>query len=81
MDEIHPLTAFRKRHEPPLSQQQLAEFLDVSRPTVTRWETGARKIEDARLQDVSKRTGIAPEVLRPDLLELLRRPETAGSAA
>lgn len=82
MDAIHPLRAFRERQEPKLSQQRLAELLEVSRPTVTRWETGARKIEEAAVMRVSERTGISPAELRPDLAEraaaMFRQPEVAA---
>jgi transcriptional regulator with XRE-family HTH domain len=68
----HPLKAFRENHTPPLSQEQLAELLGVSRVTVTRWESGTRKIHDEKLPIVSAKTGIAPAKLRPDLAELMR---------
>lgn len=71
MEDIHPLKTFRERHDPPLSQQQLAEELNVARETVTRWETGARKIDDEILPKVAEFTGIHPGRLRPDLAALL----------
>lgn len=75
-DGAHPLAAYRKRHG--LTQKDLAGRLDVTRETVARWETGRRIIDDVLLPIVAKRTGLAPEVLRPDLLRLLnKKPEGA----
>ena len=68
----HPLRAFRESREPPLSQEQLADFLGVSRVTVTRWELGTRRIDHEKLPSVAEKTGIAPAVLRPDLARLMR---------
>jgi transcriptional regulator with XRE-family HTH domain len=72
MKIAHPLTTFRKNQTPPLSQEQLANLLGVSRVTVTRWESGARKIHDGKLPVVSAKTGIPRTKLRPDLAALLR---------
>jgi transcriptional regulator with XRE-family HTH domain len=70
METVHPLTAFRERHEPPLSQQGLAKLLGVARETVTRWESGIRKIDTEKLPHVAGITGIAAAELRPDLARL-----------
>jgi transcriptional regulator with XRE-family HTH domain len=70
--KIHPLKAFRENQIPPLSQEQLAKLLNVSRVTVTRWESGARKIHDEKLPVVSAKTGIPRTKLRPDLAALMR---------
>lgn len=72
MKITHPLKTFRENHTPPLSQEQLAGLLGVSRVTVTRWESGARKIDDEKLPVVSAKTGIPRTKLRPDLVALLR---------
>jgi transcriptional regulator with XRE-family HTH domain len=69
MENVHPLRAFRLSQEPPLSIAQLADLLGVGRPTVFRWETGARKIDDALIHSVSEKTGIPARELRPDLVE------------
>lgn len=74
MDTIHPLRAFREEQEPPLTQDQLADLLDVSRVTVWRWETHKRKVDDDLLLRVSEKTGIPKAKLRPDLASLLREP-------
>lgn len=68
--EVHPLKVFRQSRG--LSQGQLADLLRVKRETVSRWESGARKIDGEKLRLVSEATGIAPSELRPDLAELLR---------
>jgi len=72
MKITHPLKTFRENQTPPLSQEQLAKLLNVSRVTVTRWESGARKIQDEKLPVVSAKTGIPRTKLRPDLAALLR---------
>jgi transcriptional regulator with XRE-family HTH domain len=74
MDDIHPLRAYRERQR--LSQQELADRLDVDKSTVWRWETGKRKIDEEKIPLVAGLTGIAPRALRPDLAQLLRRPES-----
>lgn len=65
MSAISALTEYRKARG--LSQEELAELLGVSRPTVTRWETGARKIDGRLVPAVSEQTGIPVSDLRPDL--------------
>jgi transcriptional regulator with XRE-family HTH domain len=54
-----------------MSKAGLAEFLEVARPTVYRWESGDRKIGQDKLPSVSAKTGIPKAKLRPDLVELL----------
>lgn len=78
MEHLHPLRAFREAQDPPLSQEQLAALLGVSRVTVTRWESGARKPEPEELPAISKKTGIPAAKLRPDLAELFVSPERGG---
>lgn len=73
--ENSPLKTFRKAHEPPLSQNDLAKLLDVTRETVARWESGSRKIDNEKLPAVSEVTGIPKTELRPDLAELMRPAE------
>lgn len=66
----HPLKAYRdQRHQ---TQDALAKELGVSSITVSRWETGMRKIDRKKLSDISQRTGIPKRVLRPDLAEIMR---------
>lgn len=72
MAEIHPLKTYRKSHEPALSQAELARTLGVSRLTVTRWETGERKIGVKKLPKVSETTGISKRDLRPDMAEWMQ---------
>lgn len=65
----HPLKAYRTDRGK--SQDELAAFLGVSSVTVSRWETGARKIDKDRLAEISKKTGIPARELRPDLAKIL----------
>ncbi len=74
MDSIHPLKAFRDSHDPPLTQEQLAERLGVSKVSVSRWETGERKPEPELLPAISAETGVSAAQLRPDLAELFASP-------
>lgn len=71
MDSIHPLKAFRETQNPRLTQDQLADLLGVSKASVSRWETGTRKLDEDLLPSVSAKTGIPKAKLRPDLVELL----------
>lgn len=72
MDTTSPLKAFRDKHNPPLTQDRLADLLGVTRTTVARWETGTRKIDRDLIAEVSKKTGIPPVDLRPDLAALMQ---------
>lgn len=69
MADSHPLKDYRTAKG--LTQDALAKELGVTNITVSRWETGARKIERKLLPMVAEKTGIAPRILRPDLAELL----------
>lgn len=76
MDTIHPLKVlreYRKNQDPPLSQGDLAGQLSVVRETVARWESGIRKIDQTKVPEVSKVTGIPVEVLRPDLARVFAK--------
>ena len=59
-----------------LTQDALAKELGVDPITVSRWETGARKIDDGLLPRVSEVTGIPKTELRPDLARLLEQPDS-----
>jgi DNA-binding XRE family transcriptional regulator len=69
---FHPLVVYRKRYG--LTQKGLAAKLDVARETVARWERG-RPIDTDLLPRVSQQTGIAKNVLRPDLAKLMDEPQ------
>jgi transcriptional regulator with XRE-family HTH domain len=69
---MHPLRAYRDRHG--LTQLALARELGVSNITISRWETGMRRIDGALLAEVAQKTGIARDALRPDLAALLQPP-------
>lgn len=70
MESIHPLKSYRESQSPPLSQEQMAALLGVSKASVSRWETGERKPEQALVPRISAKTGIHPAKLRPDLAGL-----------
>ena len=67
---MHVLKAYRERTRK--TQEGLAELLGVNRTTVARWETGARNIDTARLDEIAEKTGIPKRELRPDLAEVMR---------
>jgi len=60
-----PLKAYRTSRG--ISQVALGRELGVSSVTVSRWESGARKIDAALLASISQKTGIPARDLRPDL--------------
>jgi transcriptional regulator with XRE-family HTH domain len=68
MSEIHPVRAYRERQTPPLSQEQFADRVGVTRFTVMRWESGG-PIGERELPAVSKEIGVPAKELRPDLVE------------
>lgn len=67
----HPLRVFRKAQSPEMPLRTLAARLNVSTATISRWETGQRQPEPARLPAIVEATGIPPEKLRPDLATIL----------
>lgn len=54
-----------------ITQDALAKELGVHSLTVSRWETGERKIDDELVPKVSEITGIPALELRPDLAALI----------
>jgi len=68
----HPLRLFRERHVPPLSQTDLAQMFGVSRPTINRWESRARRPDAERCSIIIETTGIPLAELRPDLAKLVK---------
>ena len=71
MQRVHPLKSYRERQVPPLTQEQLAGFLGVSKASVSRWETGNRQIEQSLWSVIEEKTGIRAAELRPDLADRL----------
>ena len=54
----------RLAHKPKMTQQQLADAVGVSRPTVTHWETGDnRMLEGDNLVRAARALGVATEWL------------------
>jgi transcriptional regulator with XRE-family HTH domain len=68
----HPLKQYREKQRPPLTQAQLARRYGVQRESLSRWETGTRKIDEALVPMISEDTGIPASKLRPDLAALMR---------
>ena len=64
----HPLKHYRNAQG--ITQEALAARLGVTSITISRWETGARKINRHKLQVVARETGIPAAELRPDLAEI-----------
>ncbi len=79
MERNHPLTAYRKAQG--LTPAGLAKLLEVSRPTIFRWESGEREVDEDLLPRVSDRTGIPAKELRPDLAERYERLFASDEAA
>ena len=61
-----------------LSQDQLAELLDVSRQAVSKWERDEAMPEAEKLVRISRQFGVSTDYL---LLEELEEPETASAPA
>ena len=59
-----------------LSQDQLAELLDVSRQAVSKWERNEAMPEAEKLVRISRQFGVSTDYL---LLEELEEPETAST--
>ena len=55
------LSAWRKRKG--LTQEQLANILNVTKSTVSRWEKGVRHIDMADLQRIAEAFGVDPVAL------------------
>ena len=69
----HPLRTYRLSRKPPMSQSELARRLGVTRGFIHRIEKGDRQFGAEMLTIVCRRTGLSAEVLRPDLMQLLRQ--------
>jgi transcriptional regulator with XRE-family HTH domain len=67
--QAHPLKVYRKTRK--LTQTMLAQELGVTSISVSRWETGSRKIDLDLLSEIAKKTGIPKLKLRPDLAAIL----------
>lgn len=69
MTKLIALKDYRRARD--ITQTQLADELGTAPMTISRWETGERKIDRDLLPIVAAKTGIPKRVLRPDLAELL----------
>lgn len=63
----HPITAYRQANE--LTMTAFAAVVGVKKATVSRWESGHRKVDPARALEIEKLTGgkLNRTALRPDL--------------
>ena len=61
----HPLRAYRNNRG--ITQDALAKELGVHPLSISRWETGQRKIDASLLEAISEKTGVPAKDLRPDL--------------
>ena len=76
MADKRPLAELKQyRAEHGYTQEALGKELGVTGVSVSRWETGARTIDDDLLPKVSAFTEIPKRTLRPDLAELLEAAE------
>lgn len=55
-----------------ITQDALAKELGVHPLTISRWETGERRIDEDRVPTIAEKTGLSPADLRPDLAERSR---------
>lgn len=58
MEGIHPLKTWRRKQRPPLSQDEVAEKIGVTKPTISRWERYNREPSLADAAKLSEITGI-----------------------
>jgi transcriptional regulator with XRE-family HTH domain len=72
MEAVPALKQFRESQQPPLSQRAAAALVGVARETWARWESGKRRVDGDMLSTVAEKTGIAREILRPDLSRLMQ---------
>ena len=77
MVDNHPLRKYRL--EKGLTQEAFGKELGVTDVTISRWETGRRKVGGVLLPMIAEKTGISPSALRPDLADLLN-PEPQQAA-
>lgn len=68
----HPVRAYRHSFEPPLSQEVLAGDVGITKPHLSRIETGKQRVSDDLLPKLVARTGIPARKLRPDLAKLFK---------
>lgn len=72
MADQKPIHALRRYREARcLTQAELGKELGVWHVTISRWETGQRKIDERYLSRVRQRTGLSLAELRPDLAPLM----------
>jgi DNA-binding transcriptional regulator YiaG len=67
----HPLVQYRYDHC--LTQTQLANKLGVSLASISLWENGLRRPQEAALRVITRKLGIPADQLRPDLGRLFNK--------
>lgn len=53
----------RAKHDPPLTQVDLAEKVGVHQQTVSKWELNRRKPRPEMIDDIAAALGVDPDVL------------------
>ena len=64
---VKALSEYRKLQH--MTQDELAEFLDLDQSTISNLENGRRRLDATKVKKVSELTGIPKHELRPDLYE------------
>ena len=67
---VHPVRAFRQSQKPPMKQALLAERIGITKPSLSRIETGKQRVTADLLPKLVAETGIPAAILRPDLAKL-----------
>lgn len=80
---IDPAALKAARKNAKMTQQQLADALEVEQPTVQRWEAGKRVPDPIQIKAIAKALGIEPEAIydRAALSQIGLAPSAPGPEA
>ena len=76
----HPLKTWRLAQTPAVSQTELARRLGVARAHICLIEARQRQISLDLLPKLARITGLAPDIVRPDLVKTMRLAAIAAGA-